>query len=392
DSGGARDAFEASALAQLSDGSSREYVRVEERNGRLELRYAQSVRMTESCVACHNSHPQSPKTDWEVGDIRGIQTVSVPIPDFLSSPTAGGDSAVFDHFAAVIAVLVGALALIGSLLFGLKLMVTRQERLLALLRQRNRKLAVAKTEAESASRMKTEFLATMSHELRTPLNAVIGFSEAMCSRMFGPIGSARYGEFAEHINASGQRLLGVINNIIDLSQIEAGQFDLRETEIDLAATIDRVLEMFADDANAASLVWTVEIETGLPAILGSERAVRQVLHNILTNAVNFTPAGGAITLLARRTSAGEIEIVIEDTGAGIAPEEITVAMSPFTQIDGGLDRQIDGIGLGLPLSKRFVEIHGGTFEIEQPETGGTRVVILFPPDRIVGRDATPVAA
>ncbi|MFN4355945.1 ATP-binding protein [Parvibaculum sp.] len=244
----------------------------------------------------------------------------------------------------------------------------------------------ARDQATAASRSKSEFLANMSHELRTPLNAIIGFSEALERELFGPIGSPRYREYAEDIHDSGVHLLSLINDILDLSKIEAGHFKLHEDDTDLNHVIcaaTRIVRHRAQQSN-------IEIELSLPqppiALVADERALKQVLINLVSNAVKFSPDGSLVRIESQiRPDCLRISVV--DVGSGIAPEDIPRALTPFTQLDGSLSRTHEGTGLGLPLAKHLTELHGGELRIESKLGEGTAVHIDLPLSRVIGSSA-----
>lgn len=244
-------------------------------------------------------------------------------------------------------------------------------------------LLQAKEQADFANRSKSEFLANMSHELRTPLNAIIGFAEIIKEQMFGQVGTPQYIEYARDIYDSGQLLLSLINDILDMSKIEAGKRELAESTIDIERVVHSVVRLVASRAKAGRLKLTVHVPKDLPEFQGEERAIKQVLTNLLTNAIKFTPEGGAVTLAAKLDDHGRIVIAIEDTGIGIAPEDIAVALAPFGQIESALSRKHQGTGLGLPLTKALVELHGGALNLHSEIGKGTTVTVTFPTERVV---------
>lgn len=259
-------------------------------------------------------------------------------------------------------------------------------------RQEAEALRAARDHADAVNRTKTEFLANMSHELRTPLNAIIGFSETINRGLFGPIGNERYKEYAQDIHHSGVHLLNVINDILDLSKIEAGHFDLYEEEVDLDdvfASTSIILRPRAEQAGV-TLRYNSEM-SGEFEIYADERAVKQVLINLISNAVKFSNDGDAIHIGAC-VHEETLRIFVRDEGIGMAPEDIPKALAPFTQVDGSLSRSHEGTGLGLPLAMRLVELHGGELSIESACGEGTTVFMDLPIERLllnqgVGKEA-----
>jgi signal transduction histidine kinase len=242
-------------------------------------------------------------------------------------------------------------------------------------------LVKAKEAAESANRAKSAFLANMSHELRTPLNAILGFSEIIKSNHFGPA-SERYPVYAGDIFSSGKHLLALINDILNLSKLEAGQMALDETEIDVHAMIDASTKFVELQARRSGVQLSIDVASDLPWVWGDERRLQQALINLLSNAVKFTPRGGEIRTSAALSDDGMI-IAVRDTGIGIAPEDIPKALAPFGQIDSALGRKYEGTGLGLPLAKQLAELHGGSLAIQSAVGVGTTVTIVLPPERLV---------
>ena len=238
------------------------------------------------------------------------------------------------------------------------------------------KYAREKTRAEAANRSKSEFLANMSHELRTPLNAIIGFSEVMLAQMFGPMGSEKYAEYSRDIHKSGQFLLDVISDILDMSKIEAGRLQLECDTLQVDAVLDEVMRLVGPRAFEGRVAIEREVPPGL-TLWADRRAFKQVLINLLSNAVKFTPEGGNITVSARKKD-GFMAIAIRDTGIGIPARDIEKLGRPFEQVENQFTKSRGGSGLGLAISKSFVELHGGTLSIKSTVGHGTEVTVTFP--------------
>lgn len=257
------------------------------------------------------------------------------------------------------------------------------EQAMAELQQANAEAQEARARAELANRTKSEFLANMSHELRTPLNAIIGFADLIETEVRGPIGQACYREYSRDIKNSGIHLLEIINDILDLSKIEAGKLDLNEETLALPSVIQNCLRLIGERAHNAAIKISSEIAPNLPLIRGDDRKLKQILINLLSNAVKFTPPSGRVTITCSVDRETGIKLVITDTGIGIAPGDMAKVLTPFTQVENSLARRFDGTGLGLPLANSLTRLHGGTLTLESELGKGTTVTVLLPPDRIV---------
>ena len=239
--------------------------------------------------------------------------------------------------------------------------------------------------ANIANKAKTEMLANMSHELRTPLNAIIGFSQTILGQIFGPLGNEKYLEYAADINSSGQHLLELINDILDMAAIEAGKTSFHETEISLKRAINSAVRLVTPRANAGNVSLSASIPSECGMIVVDERRLKQILLNLLSNAVKFTRPGGSVEIAVTFCDVDGISVVIKDTGIGMDEDGIRTAMTVFGQVDGGLNRKEEGSGLGLPLTQSLLEQHGGKLTISSEKDVGTTATVWFPPERIVGK-------
>ncbi len=248
----------------------------------------------------------------------------------------------------------------------------------------------ARQRAEAASQAKSKFLANMSHELRTPLNAILGFSEVMRDEVFGNLGSSQYVGYATDIHKSGEHLLGLINDVLDLSRIEAGRFVVRAEEINMPEAIRNAHAMFELRAAAVGIKLQSEFDSALPLLLADERACRQILINLISNAVKFTPPGGTVTTFARRAAGGGMEVGVSDTGAGIDPADVATVFEAFGQGRHDIAVNEKGTGLGLPIVRGLVEAHGGKVALDSVLGKGTTVICTFPRERLSAPQPVPI--
>lgn len=257
---------------------------------------------------------------------------------------------------------------------------------ITLRKQMEQSLRMAKDQADAANRAKSVFLANMSHELRTPLNAIIGFSEMMIKETFGPLGNDKYVEYMGDVHSSAHHLLEIINEVLDMSKIEAGRIEIDEGEIDLQEQIKSVTRMLDSKAFGNNVALSVKVPETLPNLRGDQRLVRQILINLVTNAVKFSRTGGTVSIEAHMLSDDRLQMTITDQGVGIPKHKIRQAMEPFGQVSERAENSShQGTGLGLPLAKAMVELHDGTLSLESEEGVGTTVFVTFPAYRIIAR-------
>ena len=265
--------------------------------------------------------------------------------------------------------------------------VARHEKALSEERKRlednNVELVASRERADAVSQAKSLFLANMSHELRTPLNAIIGFSEVIRDELFGPVGKPCYSEYARDIVASGNHLLGVINDILDLAKIDAGKMTLDESDVCLGDVLDIALTTVRGAAAHKQLGFQVLVPDELPCIRADGRKLAQILINLLSNAVKFTPEGGQVRFSVEQSGDGGIVLAVSDTGIGMSAAEVEESLESFVQVENSMTKTQAGTGLGLPLAKKFAEMHGASFEIDSAPGKGTTVRLCLPSDRVL---------
>ncbi len=241
----------------------------------------------------------------------------------------------------------------------------------------------ARRNAETANLAKSRFLAQMSHELRTPLNAILGFSEVMKEEMFGPHSTPQYRDYARDIHGSGEHLLRLINEILDLSRIEAGRYELSEQAVTLAFVIEDCHHLLAMRARNKGVTIVEKFQDGLPKLWADEKAIRQIVLNLMSNAIKFTPKGGTITLKLGWTASGGQYVAVKDTGPGIPEDEIPVVLSNFGRGTNAIKDAEQGTGLGLPIVQGLMAMHGGSFSLKSRVGEGTEVIVTFPSERVM---------
>jgi len=250
--------------------------------------------------------------------------------------------------------------------------------LVTAVKERTRELQIEKDRAQVANRAKTEFLSSTSHELRTPLNAIIGFASSLNSGVFGPLASEKQAEYIDDIQNSGTHLLNLINDILDVSAIEAEQMELHWARVRLEEIAESCLRLVNDRAHRGGVKLINSVDATLPDIFADERRLKQIILNLLSNAVKFTPASGTVELTGTLDQAGDLLITVSDSGIGMDEAGLKKAMTPFGQVDGSLARQREGTGLGLPLTLGLIELHGGTMDIQTAPFVGTTISVRLP--------------
>jgi signal transduction histidine kinase len=328
-----------------------------------------SIAHEQSCVDCHND--LQPGANWRVGDVMGAFAIDAP---------AGA------LFATLRWQCLGIAAVVFGLIGGVGLWMSVEYH------RGIREREWAKQQAEAANRAKSDFLANMSHELRTPLNAIIGFSEMMQHQVLGPLGNDQYRSYVGDIHASGAHLLQIINDLLDLSKAEAGKLTLDEGVFDVRDAIRAVAQLTSVRAQEGGLSLSIDIPSDLPLLRGDERKTMQMILNLVTNAIKFSRDGGAIDIVCRVDADRELSIAVIDTGIGIASDDLGRVLEAFEQADSSLSRTQQGTGLGLPLVRAMMELHGGRFELNSTFGIGTEAKIIFPSERLVAAEMQGIAA
>jgi PAS domain S-box-containing protein len=244
-------------------------------------------------------------------------------------------------------------------------------------------LTEARHQAEKASSAKSDFLAKISHEIRTPLNAIIGFSEVMMAERFGPVGSERYREYLKDIHASGGHLLSLINDLLDLSKIEAGRLELTFASVSLNDLTQQCVAIMQPQANRDRIIIRTSLPPSLPQVVADARSVRQIVLNLLSNSIKFTDAGGQVIVSTALNDNGDVALRVRDTGVGMSEKDLATALEPFRQLVTPVSGVSGGTGLGLPLTKALAEANRASFYIKSAPKAGTLVEIAFPPSRVL---------
>ncbi|MFN7973888.1 MAG: ATP-binding protein [Acidobacteriota bacterium] len=382
DVGGPHDSFERDALEQLTARPQEPYYRLEEKDGHVYLRYATADLMRPTCVACHNSHPDSPKRDWKVGDVRGVLAVTRPLDPLRASTRAG----LRDTLLLMAAMTTAGLALFGVVLGGLRRTAAALEGRMDELKKSetrirliNEQLQVAHDEALAANRAKSEFLATMSHELRTPLNHILGYSEMLKDEVRDR-GQADLAADLEKIHGAGTDLLALVNDILDLARIESGSMAVELSDFDVPTVVDEVVTAAQPLAQKNGNTLEVSIGAGVGVMHGDVKKIRQSLLNLLSNACKFTEGGKVVLAVTRRVDGGAewIDFQVKDTGVGIPKEHLERLFRSFSMVDASTTRKQGGTGLGLVISRRFSQMLGGDISVESEVARGSTFTIRVP--------------
>ncbi|OJU25176.1 MAG: two-component sensor histidine kinase [Nitrobacter sp. 62-13] len=312
---------------------------------------------------------------------------TAPVTSVIALKFAAGGS--FNNYVLAILALVaeGYFALLAHRLHSTTLATlearAEKDALIAELEQAKAISDEARHRAESANVAKSRFLAQMSHELRTPLNAILGFSEVMKSEIFGEHAVGVYKSYSADIHNSGVHLLNLINEILDLSRIEAGRYELNEEAVSLVHVVADCHHLLKLRASSRGIAIHEVFEQGMPRIWGDERATRQIVLNLLSNSIKFTPQGGEIWLKVGWTASGGQYLSVKDNGSGIAEDEIPIVLASFGQGSNSIKSAEQGAGLGLPIAKSLIDMHGGTFTLRSKLRVGTEVIVTFPPERVM---------
>lgn len=382
--GGLRDGFARRAWEHFQHDPDTPFYDFQQQEGRQVLRYATADTMRASCVNCHNSHPDSPKTDWKVGDVRGVLEVVLPMDDVQAQMSAG----IRESLALVAFIVIAGVTVLAVVIGRLRSTTDNlEDRMRELevrdreLRESNELLIAARDEALASSRSKSQFLGTMSHELRTPLNAIIGYCE-MLQEDADEQGESQLTEDLERIHQSATGLLGIIDDILEVSKLETGRSRLEVESCDVAAMVQDVVETVEPAIAQKGLRFERDIGREVGRITNDPVKLRMCLLHLLSNAAKFTREG-TIRFQVRRESTGDgdwMRFTVSDTGIGMSRDQVHQLFEPFTQADGSSTRSHGGAGLGLAITHRFCRLMGGAMDVQSTPGEGTTMTFRVPVD------------
>jgi signal transduction histidine kinase len=362
--GGPQDDFERQALQYLRQHPDQAFTRLEPFKGHLSLRYAKADRMRESCVSCHNMHPDSPRTTWQEGDVRGVLEVILPLDAAVAQTHANLRGTFYLVMTMTVFGVLGLMVVIGAV---------RRSTMEA------QRLAEEAARAHELTQLKSEFVTLVAHELRSPLTSITGYVELLLER---PGGTSAEGqrEFLGIVKRNADRLLQLIDDLLDIARIEAGKVELRRTRLDLAGLIQEVAKALRPQIEAKGQRLTLDLAEALPAVTGNADRVTQILTNLLSNAHKYTPPAGSITITARGEEGeeGRVRVNVQDTGVGLSSDDQAQLFTKFFRAQHRTTAGVGGTGLGLAITRALVELHGGEITVTSTLGQGTTFGFTLP--------------
>lgn len=365
--GGPRDDFERQALYHLRQTPEQPFMRIENFQGSRALRYAKADWMRADCVSCHNMHPDSPKTTWKEGDVRGVLEVIMPLDTAFAQTRANLQETGY---------LLMAMTVFG--LFGLMLVIASVRRSTA----EAEHLAAETKRVNEVNRLKTEFVTLVSHELQTPLTSITGYVELLLEGQVGTLAEAQR-EYLGIVKRNAERLVALIHDLLDISRIEAGKVELKRTALDLVPLIQEVARSLRPQIEAKGQRLSIDLAEALPALSGDADRVTQILTNLLSNAHKYTPPGGSITITAQAEE-GRVRVDVQDTGIGLSPDDQSRLFTKFFRAQHGATQGVGGTGLGLAITRALAELHGGEITVTSALGQGSTFSFTLPTTRNVG--------